>query len=708
MYSRAVIKKKLEALARKGHNLIYYTPEESQAAIKHFTDSARFDDNGQFLGWTRALTRDEEDFIANEALLCQVDFWYASSHYAKIMSWRKELELFAPNVAQKIKLDVYGALEERNLAIIMQALKARQLGSSTLDELIIWHRATFHPHTNAIVGSSDPTKSAKMFQMVERAWTHTPFYLRPQTTSYRRGEFYNFEGIDSSISIQHGTQRSGIGRGDTPNVVHLSEIVDYDKPEQLIDASLLRAAHEISTTFISLESTANGRGDWWHRTWLANRENEALGIAKMHPVFLPWFVGTDIWPSPHWLRARPVPRDWEPKESTIAHAVRAADYVSKSSLLRKHLAPDGTDWVMPIEQMWFYEVERIWASQKGELNIFLSEMPASEEEAFQSRTGSIFPIEIIADRREATMLPKAAYSIENDDVSQRLIVPASGLDPNGKMIILRPGAYTPHQTRFLPILVDERFDPLGKLCVWEPPAPYEEYEIAVDTGYGIGQDRTVIQVGRRGTPERPDAQVAEWASNQAGALDVWPIVLAIGRYYTTEGADGTPREPRITIEMAANGEALQLELRKRGWRRFYIRNRLGSALHSDRIIDPNLGWVTSFATRTRLIDHLIKVVRDGLVEIRSPWLIDECADLQRSERNLKIEAAQGAYDDRLMAFAIMSYVMYDLDPRGEPSATYRQRAERAAEAASMPQAVPSTQSLPVFAEGIYDEWERSG
>jgi hypothetical protein len=245
--------------------------------------------------------------------------------------------------------------------------------------------------------------------------------------------------------------------------------------------------------------------------------------------------------------------------------------------------------------------------------------------------------------------------------------------------------------------IDSNFDPYNKLCLWEMPDAREQYEIAVDTGYGIGEDRTVIQIGRRGTPERLDAQIGEWASSDAGALDIWPVVLAIGKLFSGASFDGRMIEPRITIELAANGEALQAELRKRGWRNFYIRNRLATALRSESIVDPLLGWTTTHASRQRLIDHLIKVVRDELVEIRSPWLVDELADLQKTEKTYKIEAARGAHDDRLMSFAIMSYVMYDLDVRGEPSAVYRQRKEAESAANRAPEYTGGNQRAPLWA-----------
>lgn len=707
MFSTRVIEKRLDEIEKQqGWRPERLSVEASRALVAVINDLAMFNDEGEFVEWRKHPSTELLRYMQNEALLAKNDFLYASTHYAFIMDWMKKLSLFRPNIAQNIKLDIYSSMEELMLAIIVQALKARQLGSSTVDELIVWFRAMFWPYTNAIVGSSDPKKSAKMFQMVERAWKHTPFWLKPKCTKFSKGEFYDFDNIDSHISIQHGTQFSGLGRGDTPNVGHLSEICDYDDPKQLIDASLLKCLHEIPDAFLILESTANGRGDWWHEQWEINKENEPLGLAKMKPIFLPWFVGRDIYPAETWLRARPVPADWQPKESTVAHAAKAAAYVANTPLLRKHLQGEQSEpWVMPVEQMWWYEVERYWAVQKNELNIFLSECPANDAEAFQSKTGSIFNADIIVERRDASRMPSKAFTITGDYVTERLVAAAN--QRLGEKPVVT-GHTNPNGTSFRwlfePLRVDGVFDPTNKLCVWEMPKDGEQYEISIDTGGGIGQDRTVVQVGRRGGRDGEDCQVAEWCSQWAGALDMWPLVLAIGRLYTVMDFNTSNwLEPRITIELAANGEALQEELRKQGWKNFYIRRKL-SETSAERLVAPTIGWTTSWTSRPKLLDHLIKVVRDGYVKINSPWLVDELADLQRNEKNNKIEAPTGRHDDRLMAFAIMCYVMFDLDPKGEPSAAYRRRETARQEFSAIPSAPSSPQSQPQAVGSEMFQW----
>ena len=176
------------------------------------------------------------------------------SRYAYIVDWKSDLILFSPNVAQQVIADVYAEAEESELGIWMQYLKGRQLGISTDSELHTAHRAQFFSNVNAVVASSDPDKSATMAKIIETVYANEPWFLVPTTTKYKSGVLIEFGGQNSGISIQHGTQFTGIARGTTPTVVHASELSDFSDPASLVDASLLRAMHSSPWIFLVLES----------------------------------------------------------------------------------------------------------------------------------------------------------------------------------------------------------------------------------------------------------------------------------------------------------------------------------------------------------------------------------------------------------------------------------------------------------------------
>src|SRR5579862_7630551 len=84
----------------------------------------------------RPYTIDEVRWMRNERALCRCDFVYWATRYAFIIDWVGQLVRFDPNIAQLMSMDVFAELEYLDIAILIQALKARQLGITTLAELI--------------------------------------------------------------------------------------------------------------------------------------------------------------------------------------------------------------------------------------------------------------------------------------------------------------------------------------------------------------------------------------------------------------------------------------------------------------------------------------------------------------------------------------------------------------------------------------------
>ena len=372
----------------------YHTPSECQAARRHL-EKARDPETGNLV---RKLDADELAWIRNERILCQCDFPYYQSRYAHIRDWRDRVSLIVPNIAQKMIISIWGEMELAGNAILMLQLKARRLGISTEWELATSHRTQFYSNINAVVASSDPEKSGEMAKIMELCWDHMPWWLMPTVTARRADQLIEFGRQNSAVSIQHGTQFSGIARGATPSVFHLSELPDFSNPEDLIDASLLRAVIDSPSTFGGLESTAAGRGNWLHKKWKFAVENWPA-TSRLRPVFLPWFVGSDIYPTDTWLRQHPIPDRHQFESITIRHAERAAAYVQSNELLRRYL---GDDWRMAARQMWFWEATRGEYQAQGALGKFLAELCSDDVEAFQHDKHNPFGVELISQYHNAT------------------------------------------------------------------------------------------------------------------------------------------------------------------------------------------------------------------------------------------------------------------------------------------------------------------
>lgn len=623
---------------------------------------------------TRELTKEESLWILCEATSAKLDFWHFSRHYAWIEDWESRVVRFEPNKAQRLILEEISSLEERGLAMMLMFLKARQLGITTLFQVLLAHRTFMFRNVNALTGSAEPDKSRKMVSKLEFIWEKLPWWMRPRRTAYRAGELHEYGDLNSQIQVHWGNQKQGIGRGDTATIAHLSELASFQDPESLVDASLMRAMHENPFAILALESTAEGVGNWWHRTWEANCE--AGELAKLVPIFLPWFLGEDLYPTKGWLRRRPIPLDWAPSDMVIEHAQAAKAYVQQTDRLRRSL---GAGWEMSREQMWFYEIEYEDHKRRRQTSIFLSEMPANPQEAFQSSNPTVFEPEVIARLvRQTQASVGLAYQLTGTEIGLsydlgKTINKSIGLE-------CRNGAGGLEAKFELGELFLEGWpdrEPEGRLYIWEPPQRGETYGIGVDPSEGVGEDSSVIQVVKRATPWHGDEQVAEWSSSIVGPHDLWAFVFAISHYYTTKRLDGLIEWPLVVVETnIAAGDAVQTEMLKRGWPLFYQKTdmtKIGESGGRARSIAEEIGWRTTRASRPKVISLMRKMVRDSQLVVRSPWLSRELATLEYNLDKQRIEASRGNHDDRFMAMGIVMTAWYDPEKFGSVREEWREQ-----------------------------------
>jgi hypothetical protein len=663
-----------QPIFKPGFRLQYHTINQVAQANSHLDELIGEDGRA-----TRPFTVEEIRWVRNERALCRCDFFYWASRYAFIINWLGQLIRFDPNTAQRIALNIFADLEAREIAILLQFLKARQLGVTTLTELVILHRAMFFPRTNALVASSDPDKSRIMAEKMELCLENQPYWMSPTLTAYRKGEIIEFKRQNSAISIQHGTQMSGLARGTTPTAFHLSEIPDYRNPSELIDASLLRAVHDSPWIFGLLESTAAGRNNYWHKKWKFNVENWPLGRSRLCPAFLPWFVGSDIYPTPTFLRARPIPPQWRPRDLTISHANRAKEYVRSNQLLSKFL---GSTWEMPPEQMWFWEVTRAEYEADNRLHEFYQELCADDKEAFQTSNISVFSVDTLSRFREScNKMPVGVFGLRapQAEVPAHLQPKDRDIDPNLPPLHIKCNWSQVGQTHnytLYPLLhhPPAPFDPLGKIIMYEFPRDNKLYGLGTDVSMGLGQDNSVIEVIRKGDIEENDSQVCEFSSPWINSFALWPFNLALGTLYSTR-FNGQLRQAKQVIEMAANGENTQLELWKRGWRNFHlwIRYDKKSIVESKA---TRLGWYTMEWSRRMMLDMLLDALNNDWLDINSPWFVDEMADLELDVEKMRLAAVSGAHDDRLMALGIVLFSLHALETRHKANWITRERIQR--------------------------------
>jgi hypothetical protein len=402
MYNSAVIDRRLSKIAdhQRQTNPRFKFIEVPLDVVDQFVLELSRIYNQETGAITRRLTRDEDAFITHEVLRCKADARYWMTRYAFIRSKSQELIRLNPTAVQDFLLKRIAEEElasvngETGDGIILMVLKARQLGISSISEALIAHRILFYANTSAMIAADIEERSAHLFDMTERIYDNLPWWMKPNNPErdyWVKDKQRYFSDQDSQIlvgwgkNMQAGSQGS-LGTGMTFPLVHLSELAIWKTPEQIDDA-LMPSIPYHPRTFALFESTAKGRGNWWHLKWLAAKK----GIGRRKPVFIPWY--TD--PATYTL---PAPADYKPSQLALAHAVRATETSAYWLGYTVKLTKDQLYW-------WERTRESYIADQ--ELYKFLAEYTADDMEAFQNTTMSVLPSEFVHEARQ-NLKPQAA------------------------------------------------------------------------------------------------------------------------------------------------------------------------------------------------------------------------------------------------------------------------------------------------------------
>lgn len=678
MYAESIVAERLQIAKEEfGFRPEYKSVEEVDAFDKHLRAAGKYEynDTGKPVK-TQNLSPADAQWILNEQLLCQCDAVYWLTRYSYIKTEENIIRRFKFRIPQRLLFDIIADLEEMRVAIELLILKARQLGLSTLVELLIAHRIIFSYGINAVIGSADQTKTGLMANMLFLAYDMCPVWLVPMHT--RRVEsdrgMLVFGSMASGVSFQHGAQTSGIARGTTPTLYHLSECASFSDPVNQIESSLFKAVHASPSVFGVLEGTGEGDKGWWPDTYRHAKINWPLKRSRLCSRFLPWFCGTDIYPTPTWIKMRPVPIDWIPTRDTRNHVARAELYVRSDKLLSKHL---GANYSMPLNQQWFWEVEHEQAKAKNIESVFLQEMAGDDEEALQRSSESVFghaTIEEIDLRRKRTY---ECYTISGQSIEAAHEVAPEYFDRARDRIPVRfasPRNET-YRWEFIPLRTEalrenDPEDAEDVLFIFHHPQPGVSYSIGVDTSEGKGQDSTVISVWTFGRKGDPDIQVAEFSSSHVNHVEAFAFVLAIASYYKTHMSIGVTKwkEPYLSIEqIAAVGDTCQLQLAKMGYTNFHRMARYDSSIQRikrQKRTGGKRGWFTYGYTRPLLIGNFINAAQNGWAEINSPWLLGEMKHFEvhvTASGKEKPEHEDGEHDDRLFAAAMAIFCPHDMD-----------------------------------------------
>jgi len=259
--------------------------------------------------------------------------------------------------------------------------------NSTVFELVLSHKAFFTHGFNGLLAADEAKQSEYLFNMMERVYDHSPWWLKPKREYHVKGTQMYFNEMDSMILVQYGNLKADIGRGKTIHGAHLSELEKWEDTDQ-IDDGLMPALPRLPSTMCFMESTGEYRGSWWHSFF-----NDTLdGANRFTPFFVPWYAEPGTY-------TKPAPDGWEPDEITKAHERQV--FRDSAKWMR------GKTTILTKDQLYFWEFTRKEYMKKGNTGIFFCEYAATPQEAFRSANSSVFSWETLDYLRSKSSYPSA-------------------------------------------------------------------------------------------------------------------------------------------------------------------------------------------------------------------------------------------------------------------------------------------------------------
>lgn len=255
-------------------------------SIKEYIKNEKPDlaDNAAFLG---------DLLVTISKIRAKYDFEFFAATRLKIIDGLTALPVFF--VLNKPQRDTLAILEDmriKNLPIRAVLLKARQWGGSTLIQAYMaWIQIEHKLNWNSAICANVENQARYIRGMYSKFAEEYPkevgiLNLRP------------YEGSSKNRVLEHRGNIIGIGSVEEPdnlrtfrfNLLHLSEVglwkeTPGKKPEDLVQALRAAVPRSIPSTMIIIESTAKGEGNFFHREYLAAKNN----TSGYKAIFIPWY-----------------------------------------------------------------------------------------------------------------------------------------------------------------------------------------------------------------------------------------------------------------------------------------------------------------------------------------------------------------------------------------------------------------------------------
>lgn len=403
-------------------------------------------------------------------------------------------------------------------------------------------------------------------------------------------EYETSEVIDIEIDHPDHNFETPIG------IISNSEVGEWENGEELI-ASLMQTIPDLPNTFIFLESTAKGKGNYFHKEW----RNAEKGENNFVPFFFPW-----------WLIDEYEVYD----DEDIGTLSEYEEFLI--SLFKKGFNTFSGDHYAVTEEQYIPKIKFYRRKSKdfaSDPTRMYQEYPSVAKEAFVASGANVFPV-LELEKMEHQTLEVDEYDYYNLKTGD-----------NHEDYILDRIEYDPRV---------EDFTAVAPLKVFDLPEPGKEYVIGADVAEGLKNgDFSVAEVVETTSMKT----VARWRGH-CDPDRFGEILGALGALYN---------HALIGVEVNNHGLTTVQKLRDTYYTNLYKREKG----YDEDFEEPtsNLGWKTDVRTKRLAIDDLIRIIREGLNEEKDMVFVEEAFAFVRDIRG-RMNAEEGEHDDTVMAKAI--------------------------------------------------------
>jgi len=206
--------------------------------------------------------------------------------YVKIRNKNSKIISLKLNEPQLKYYNIIKELKSQKKPVRIIILKARQMGFSTVTEAIFFKETVTKPNVNTAIVAHKEDSTTNLFNMSKLMYDELPEPMKPEKKKSNAKElvFDKSDGTGLKSKIKCFTAGGkGVGRSDTINNLHLSELAFWQGDKKATMTGLLQAVPNTPDTMIAIESTANGF-EYYKELW----DDAVAGKNDFVPIFIGW------------------------------------------------------------------------------------------------------------------------------------------------------------------------------------------------------------------------------------------------------------------------------------------------------------------------------------------------------------------------------------------------------------------------------------